>query len=68
MTHRLNNGKWELQTTEDPETGEMIIEFPPDLIKELGWIEGDDLDFRILEDGPGVEVINITWLERNKLE
>lgn len=35
---------------EDPETGEAIIEFPPELVAELGWKDGDVLAWSI---GPG---------------
>jgi len=28
---------------EDPETGELFIEFPEDMLAVLGWKEGDDL-------------------------
>ena len=28
---------------EDPRTGDLYIEFDPDVMEELGWKEGDDL-------------------------
>jgi hypothetical protein len=42
---------YEVITQEDPETGDMIIPIPPNLLKELGWKEGDDVDFSIDDKG-----------------
>jgi hypothetical protein len=42
---------YEVITQEDPETGDMLIPIPPHLLKELGWKEGDDVDFSIDEKG-----------------
>jgi len=30
---------------EDPDTGELFVELPDRLLKELGWEEGDDLEW-----------------------
>jgi hypothetical protein len=43
--------RYEVITQEDPETGDMLIPIPPDLLKELGWKEGDDVDFSIDDKG-----------------
>jgi bifunctional DNA-binding transcriptional regulator/antitoxin component of YhaV-PrlF toxin-antitoxin module len=37
------NKKWTINVEEDPETGDGIITFPPDLLEEAGWKEGDTL-------------------------
>ena len=42
---------WKLEIKEDPETGDGILEFPPDMIEETGWKEGDDLIWDIDSDG-----------------
>lgn len=42
---------YEVITQEDPETGDMLIPIPPNLLKELGWKEGDDVDFSIDNKG-----------------
>jgi hypothetical protein len=42
---------YEVITQEDPETGDMLIPIPPHLLKELGWKEGDDVDFSIDDKG-----------------
>lgn len=42
---------YEVITQEDPETGDMLIPIPPHLLRELGWKEGDDIDFSIDDKG-----------------
>jgi len=42
---------YEVITQEDPETGDMLIPLPPQLLKDLGWKEGDDVDFSIDDKG-----------------
>ena len=46
-----NYDSYEVITQEDPETGDMLIPIPPHLLKELGWKEGDDIDFTIDDKG-----------------
>jgi len=36
---------------EDPETGDLILPFPPDLLAEAGWKEGDTLEWIDRGDG-----------------
>jgi hypothetical protein len=36
---------YEVMSQEDPETGELILPIPPELMKQMGWSEGDTLDF-----------------------
>ena len=43
--------RFEVITQEDPETGDMLIPIPPQLLKDLGWKEGDEIDFSIDENG-----------------
>jgi hypothetical protein len=43
--------RYEVITQEDPETGDMLIPLPPNLLKELGWKEGDNVDFSIDDKG-----------------
>jgi len=43
--------RYEVITQEDPETGDMLIPIPPNLLRELGWKEGDDVDFSIDDKG-----------------
>ena len=34
---------FETQVKEDPQTGDLYIEFDKEMLEELGWKEGDDL-------------------------
>lgn len=36
---------------EDPETGDLIIDIPNELIEELGWEVGDTIVYEPHEDG-----------------
>ena len=40
-----------LVVQEDPDTGDLFIELPQRLLKQLGWNEGDDLQW--IEDANG---------------
>ena len=42
---------FEVITSEDPETGDLIIPIPPPLLKSLDWKEGDQLQFDIDDKG-----------------
>ena len=42
---------WVITPEEDPETGEVIITFPPDLLEQAGWHEGDTLNWSVRDDG-----------------
>lgn len=35
--------KWTVELIEDPETGELVLPFPPDLLAQVGWDFGDTL-------------------------
>lgn len=35
--------QWTVKVEEDPETGEVILPFPPDLLSQMGWDFGDTL-------------------------
>lgn len=39
--------RYEVITQEDPETGDLLIPLPPQLLQELNWQEGDTLDFSL---------------------
>lgn len=36
---------YEVLTQEDPETGDLILPIPPELMKQMNWVEGDELSF-----------------------
>lgn len=46
-----NKVSWTLEVQEDPETGDAILEFPPDLLANMGWQEGDTLEWKDNGDG-----------------
>ena len=51
------NNSWEVILEED-ENGEVILPFPPELIERYGWLEGDNIEFEIV-DGAAI-IINTT--------
>lgn len=51
MTNRIDNARYEVITQEDPETGDLIIPLPPELLKQLGWNEGDEISFDMDDKG-----------------
>ena len=50
-TERQNRNAWTLTVEEDSETGDAILQFPPDLLEQAGWKEGDTLIWKDLGDG-----------------
>lgn len=42
---------WVLEIQEDPETGDAILEFPPELLESAGWKEGDTLVWEDMGNG-----------------
>jgi hypothetical protein len=42
---------WTVELQDDPETGDCILEFPPDFLEETGWKEGDVLEWHDNKDG-----------------
>jgi len=43
--------RWLADVKEDPVTGDSIIEFPPEMLEETGWKEGDELVWTDNKDG-----------------
>lgn len=43
--------KWTLEIQEDPETGELILEFPDDVFEGTGWQIGDSIKW--IDNGDG---------------
>jgi len=43
--------RYEVLTHEDPETGVLMLPIPQQLLDELGWREGDEIEFAIDEKG-----------------
>jgi len=42
---------WVVEVQEDPETGDAVLEFPPALMAQTGWQEGDTLTWQDNQDG-----------------
>lgn len=42
---------YEVITQEDPETGDLLLPLPPELLNEMGWGENDVLDINQDEQG-----------------
>jgi hypothetical protein len=34
---------WTVKVEQDPDTGELVLPLPADLLSQMGWIEGTDL-------------------------
>jgi hypothetical protein len=43
--------RWTLIVEEDPETGDGVLTFPPDLLEAAGWAEGDTIVWTDNQDG-----------------
>lgn len=43
--------------------GDAIVHLPDELVKELNWLVGDDLDFQI--EGKSIRIINLTKEKRD---
>jgi hypothetical protein len=42
---------WTVTLEEDPETGDLLLPFTPEILEELGWMEGDVLEWVDNKDG-----------------
>jgi hypothetical protein len=42
---------WTVILEEDPETGELVLPFNDEMLQELGWKEGDTLEWLDNKDG-----------------
>jgi len=43
--------RFEVITQEDPDTGDVLLPIPPMLLEQLGWKEGDSIDFGVDDQG-----------------
>lgn len=56
---------WVITVEEDPDTGELVIPFPDDLLAEAGWSPGDTLEWTVTEDdGNGNWVSTLTLKQK----
>ena len=42
---------YEVITQECPDTGDLLLPLPPELLREMGWREGDELDLDVDDQG-----------------
>lgn len=43
--------KWTITVEEDPETGDLILPLPEEMLQLQGWVEGDTLEWIDNKDG-----------------
>jgi hypothetical protein len=51
MTTNEEKITYEVTTVEDPETGDILLPFPPELLEKLNWKEGDEINWNQSDDG-----------------
>jgi hypothetical protein len=42
---------FEVALSEDPATGELLLPLPDELLSQVGWKEGDDLEWAVTDSG-----------------
>jgi bifunctional DNA-binding transcriptional regulator/antitoxin component of YhaV-PrlF toxin-antitoxin module len=47
----MNTQRWTITAEEDPETGDIVLPLPEELLKKVGWKEGDTLEWIDNHDG-----------------
>ena len=47
----MSNKTWTIEVQEDPATGECMLQFPPEAMEQVGWKEGDVLNWNANGDG-----------------
>jgi len=47
----MTRKSWTITLEEDPETGDFVLPFPEEFLKEQGWTEGDTLEWTDNKDG-----------------
>lgn len=45
------NKRYTVTVEEDPETGDLVLPFPPELLNQMGWDFGDTLIWDEQKDG-----------------
>lgn len=51
MSKKPQTTSWTIEVEEDPETGDIVLPFPPELLEMNGWKEGDTLEW--IDNGDG---------------
>ena len=42
---------YEVITQEDPETGDLLLPIPQELLDKMGWREGDEIEWKVDTQG-----------------
>ena len=42
---------WTVHLEEDPDTGDLLLPFPSEMLEQLGWAEGDTLTWTVKTNG-----------------
>jgi hypothetical protein len=45
-----DTNNWTVTLEQDPETGELILPFPVDLLSQMGWSEGTEIFWDVQDD------------------
>jgi hypothetical protein len=52
MSKRIQDDvTYEVITQEDPDTGDLLVPLPPELLDKMGWREGDEIEWKIDTQG-----------------
>ena len=51
MTNKSPEFNYEVILNEDPDTGDLILPIPPELMQQMNWVEGDELSFDLDDQG-----------------
>lgn len=51
LLYTMDKLTWEVTIEEDPETGDLILPLPQELLDMQGWIEGDEFQWTNNGDG-----------------
>lgn len=51
MNTKKDTVTFEVITQEDPETGDLLLPLPNELLEKMGWREGDSLDWTMDDQG-----------------
>ena len=52
----MTDQTWTVTLVEDPETGELLLPFPPDMLSQVGWDFGDEIQWDV-DEGLGIAVL-----------
>lgn len=47
----MSNKIWTIEVQEDSVSGDCMLQFPPEAMEQVGWNEGDVIDWRANKDG-----------------